>query len=143
MTNKEALALQVCVESHSGQVDKAAMPYILHPLRVAFSLWEGTTEDMLITALLHDVVEDTDMTLESIREHFGERVADAVDGVTRRKTETYKEFILRCKLNPISRRVKLADIADNMRPERIACLPESEKSIVRRYEQAKAVLEAV
>lgn len=143
MTDKEALALQVCVESHQGQVDKAGMPYVLHPLRVAFSLWEWTTEDMLITALLHDVVEDTDMTLESIREHFGECVADAVDGVTRRKSETYKEFILRCKLNPISRRVKLADIEDNMRPERVAALPESEQSIVHRYEKAKAVLEAI
>lgn len=143
MTNKEALALKICVESHAGQVDKAGMLYVLHPLRVAFSLWEGTTEDMLCTALLHDVVEDTDMTLLDIRAQFGDRIADAVDGVTRRKEETYKKFILRCKENHISRRVKLADIADNTRPERIAALPESERTIVRRYAKAKAVLEAV
>jgi hypothetical protein len=137
------IAIQLCLDAHEGQLDKAGKPYVLHPLRVAFSLWRTSTEDTMITALLHDVVEDTDITLEDLKEYFGEVVADAVDGLTRREGETYTEFILRCKLNPISRQVKLADISDNTRPERIACLPESEQGIVKRYEKAKTVLEAL
>lgn len=142
MTEKESKAIVLCIEAHDGQVDKAGKPYAAHPLRVGFSLWEGTTEDMFCAAVLHDVVEDTAISLDYISHEFGLCVADAIDALTRRKTETYTQFIARCSLNAIAKRVKLADIEDNMRPERIAALPVSEQGITRRYEKARKALAA-
>lgn len=143
MTNREALALQMCIEAHENQFDKGGKPYAFHPIRVACAFGGVADTDMVIAALLHDVVEDTEVTILDIRHQFGDDVADAVDGLSRRKKETYVEFILRCKQNPISRRVKLADIADNTRPDRISSLPESERGIVKRYAKAKTILQEV
>lgn len=142
MTINESKALQICLQAHAGQKDKSGANYASHPIRVAWSLYEGTSEDMVVAALLHDVVEDTDLlSLEQIAAMFNQRVADAVDALSRRKGETYMAFINRCAQNTIARCVKLADIADNTRPERIAALPVAEQGITKRYARAKAILE--
>ena len=111
-------AIAIAAKAHEGKVDKAKTPYILRPLRVMLEL--STTEER-IAAVLHDVVEDCDITLEHlINEGFSETVIDAIDAVTKRPGEDYEDFVRRAALNSIGRRVKLADFVDNSDLSRIA-----------------------
>jgi (p)ppGpp synthase/HD superfamily hydrolase len=109
-------ALQIAARAHEGQKDKEGLPYILHPLRVMQGV-EG--EPAQIVAILHDVVEDTPVTLEDLRQAgFAEEVLAAVQCVTHRKDEPYADYVVRCKANPVARQVKLADLRDNARLDR-------------------------
>jgi hypothetical protein len=111
-------AIVIATEAHTGQVDKAGAPYILHPLRLMLQM--DKTEDRIV-AVLHDVVEDTDWTLEGLRrEGFSKVIIDAIDSVTWRPHEDYEDFIQRNIQNPIGSRVKLADLRDNCDLSRIA-----------------------
>ena len=109
-------AIALAAEAHSGQVDKAGEPYILHVIRVVAGC---TTPEARIAAALHDTVEDCGLELRLIRHRFGDAVADAVDAVTHRDDETYAQFITRCGKNAIAKEVKLADLADNMNDRRL------------------------
>jgi len=132
-------AIAIAAEAHGGVLDKGGQPYILHPLRVLLSV--GTIEER-IAAALHDVVEDSDWTLERLhQEGFSEPVVVAVDALTRRKGEEYMDFVRRAGANPIARRVKLADLADNMNPNRIASPSPRDAERMRKYEAAVALLE--
>lgn len=105
-------AILLATRAHAGQTDKSGGPYLLHPLRVMLKL-QG--DEARQAAVLHDVVEDTPITLEMLRqEGFSEAVVTAVDALSRRAGEAYADFIQRLKVNPIARRVKLADLEDNM-----------------------------
>ncbi len=139
-TLEEAIAL--AVEVHKGQMDKADQPYILHPLRVMFSL-EGEVEK--IVGVLHDVVEDSALTFKDLRKMgYSDEVITALDGVTRRSHETYGEFVARSKLNPISRRVKLADLEDNMDIRRLSGkVTKKDLKRLRRYRRAWELLRFV
>ena len=134
-------AICIAAEAHAGAVDKAGAPYILHPLRVMLRL---TDPEARMAAVLHDVVEDSDWTLDRLRaEGFADEVVTAIDGVTRRASETYDEFVERAGRNPMARQVKLADIADNLDISRIANPTEKDHTRLERYRRAKAQLEAV
>ncbi len=110
-------AIAIATQAHAGQKDKAGQPYILHPLRMMFRV-EGDSAKM--AAVLHDVVEDTAITLDALRlERFSAEVIDAVELLTRRESDTYEQFIERVLPNPIARAVKLADLEDNMDVRRI------------------------
>ncbi len=129
-------AIMLAAKVHDGQCDKAGEPYILHPLRV---MLEMETEAQRIVAILHDAVEDSaDVSLEDIAEKFGDEVRDAVDAMTRRDGEAYLDFVSRAKRNPVARRVKLADVADNLSQARAASLPDRLKE---RYLSARKILE--
>ncbi len=105
-------AIALAAKAHTGQRDKAGAPYILHPLRVMLRL---DTPEAMQAAVLHDVLEDTPVTVESLRDAgFSEPVIEAVDALTRRPDETYTAFIDRVKAHPIARRIKLADLEDNL-----------------------------
>lgn len=133
-------AILTATNLHAGAVDKTGSPYILHPLRVMLAL-EQLGEDHMVPAVLHDLVEDTDYTLELAISDFGEEVASAVDAVTRRESEPYGDFICRAKKHPVGRLIKIADIEDNLRPERVSKLPECERfRMQRRYLHALLVL---
>src|SRR5437764_1310945 len=96
-------ALQIAAKAHEGQKDKGGLPYILHPLRVMMRV-EG--EEAQIVAVLHDVVEDTPVTADDLRQAgFSERVLAAVLCVTHRKDEPYADYVVRCKGNEVARRV--------------------------------------
>lgn len=142
MNRKVQLAKAVILarKAHRGQLDKTGLPYIEHPMRVMDSV-PGIEQK--IVAVLHDVVEDTSVTLDDLRRFgFEEELVQAVDSVTRRKGETYREFTLRAKQNRIGRTIKIADIRDNMK--RMKGLPESEQvGMTKRYEKALAELEAL
>jgi (p)ppGpp synthase/HD superfamily hydrolase len=129
--------------SHLGQLDKGGKPYILHPLRVMLSL-KDESEAVQVTAVLHDVIEDCGVTKEEIEHEFGTEIAEAVYSVSRIEEpvkETYVNFCTRSKANKIGRIVKIADLRDNMSPERHNALPESEKGIMNRYVKALAFMQ--
>lgn len=114
------LALAICNYIHRDQYDKAGNWYSMHPRAVAEIVVDCEEGDgdttAYIVALLHDTVEDQPdrITLDEIEEMFGVTVRDAVDAISRRKDETYWQYIDRCSLNPIARRVKIADLVHNM-----------------------------
>src|SRR5688572_21828607 len=111
-------AIAIAARAHDGARDKGGAPYILHPIRVMMRLTEP--EDRIV-AILHDVVEDSEWTLDQLRmEGFPESVIDAVDSLTRRQGEEYFEFVRRAAQNDIGRRVKRCDLEDNMDLTRIS-----------------------
>lgn len=131
-------AIILAAQAHAGQVDKAGQPYVLHPLRVMLGVTDPTAR---VVAVLHDVVEDTDVTLDDLRRGgFPPDVVDAVDLVTRRDDESYEQFIERLAPDPIARAVKLADLADNMDPARLPTITERTRERLDRYRKARARL---
>lgn len=111
-------AIIIAAKAHEGQLDKAGESYILHPLRVMARM---TTGEGRIAAVLHDVVEDSDVTLEMLREEgFSQAILAAVDALTKRKGEDYPAYIARAAANPLGRVVKLVDLEDNCNMVRIA-----------------------
>ena len=133
-------AILLAADAHNGQLDKGGQPYILHPLRVMLKM---ETEDERIVAILHDVLEDTEVGHTTLLKKFGQEILDAVVSVSRFTQpvkETYFDYIKRAKLHPIGRKVKIADLEDNMSDERMASLPDDEKDIIRRYRKAMTIL---
>ena len=133
-------AIRIAVNAHMGQKDKAGAPYILHPLRVMMRM---ESEREMIAAVLHDVVEDTACTLETLRrEGFPADTLCALDHLTRREAESYSDFINRVQENRLAVKVKLADLEDNMNAGRLPLLTESDRQRLARYRKAYALLTA-
>lgn len=131
-------AVAIAAQAHKGQKDKAAAPYLLHPLRMLLRM---NSEAAMMAAVLHDVVEDTDWTLERLREEgFSNEVLEAVDCLTRRDGENYQEFVERIRRNPIARQVKIADLEDNMNIRRISQLSVKDLERLEKYHRAWCVL---
>ncbi len=115
------------------------MPYVFHPFHVAEQM---TDEATTIVALLHDVVEDTDYTLEDIAaEGFGKEILEAVALMTHEDGVPYLDYVAKLKDNPIARTVKLADLAHNSDLSRIGEIDEETKQRLEKYKKAKAILE--
>jgi hypothetical protein len=109
-------ALEIAARAHAGQRDKEGLPYILHPLRVMSRV---TGEAAQIVAVLHDVVEDTPVTLDDLQAAgFPPDILAAVACVTHCREEPYAEYVIRCRNNALARQVKLADLEDNSLPSR-------------------------
>lgn len=125
-------ALILATKAHSGQKDKGGQPYILHPIRVMLAC---ESEAERITALLHDILEDTALTAADL-EGFPEKIVAAVLCLTRRAGEDYMAYIARICENPLAARVKYADLQDNMDISRIPYPTERDFSRIRKYEQA-------
>jgi hypothetical protein len=131
-------AIALAALAHKGQKDKAGHPYILHPLRMMLGL---ETEAERMAAVLHDVVEDTPHTLESLRAlGYPENVIEAVEGLTKKPGENYDDFILRAGKLPLARRVKLADLKDNLDLGRIPNPTPKDEERLLKYGKARAVL---
>ncbi len=127
-------AIALAVQAHRGQKDRAGAPYILHPLRVMFRV-ETDAEKM--AAVLHDVVEDTGWSLDDLRvEGFPEEVVAAVDHLTRRDGEGYDDFVRRAAAHPVARRVKIADLEDNMDVRRTGTVTAEDTERLTRYHRA-------
>ena len=142
MTNFNELrdkAMQIATKVHKTQVDKGGKPYIGHPLRVEKLCQD---DDSKIVALLHDTIEDGDITAEYLlMQGFPTYIADAVLSVSRNKDEDYFDFIQRSKANPIGRRVKIADLKDNMDITRLNELTDNDIERLKKYHQAYKMLE--
>ncbi|HUV13309.1 MAG TPA: GTP pyrophosphokinase [Acidobacteriota bacterium] len=134
-------AIQIAVNSHQGQKDNAGAPYILHPLRLMMNM---DSDSEKIVAVLHDVLEDTSVTADQLRaEGFSDEIIAAIECLTRDEGESYEDFIKRTKGNPLARRVKLADIEDNMNIRRIRNITDQDLQRLERYHRAwRALSEA-
>lgn len=131
-------AIEIAAKNHTGQKDKGGEPYILHPLRVMMGV-RGENEK--IAAVLHDVVEDTSITLDDLRrEGFADAIVRAVDALTKRPGETRLDAGRRAAADPIARKVKLSDLADNMNLTRLGNPTEKDLARLREYEAVRALL---
>jgi len=127
-------AILIAVRAHQNQQDKAGQTYILHPLRLMLKM---DSETEMIAAVLHDVVEDSIWTVATLRKQgFSEEVLAVLDCLTRREQETYDEFIERVKLNPTARKIKIADLEDNMAIKRISKPAEKDWERLKKYHRA-------
>jgi len=128
------LAIGIAVEAPRGQKDRCGAPYILHPLRVMFRV--STSRDRVV-AILHDVVEDTDWTIDALaKKGFPPEITEAVDCLTKREGEPYDQFVQRSASNPIARKVKLADLEDNMDVRRNQEIGDKERDRFQKYLKA-------
>jgi (p)ppGpp synthase/HD superfamily hydrolase len=127
-------AIRIAVEAHRGQRDRGGAPYILHPLRMMVRV---QTDAERMAAVLHDVVEDTAWTLDDLRARgFPDEVLRAVDALTRREGETYEAFVERAAADSVARRVKIADLEDNLDLRRTGTVSERDAERVNRYLRA-------
>ena len=138
-------AIMIASIAHAGQKDKADKPYILHPLRVMLTVAsdKNATDEQKIVAVLHDVIEDTYVQEQQLRENgFSEDIINAIKSVTKIEGESRMDAAKRTKLNPIGRVVKLADLKDNMDLSRIENLTAKDLLRVAEYEEVKKFLES-
>lgn len=127
-------ALCIAQKAHEGQTDKAGMPYILHPIRVSERCY---TDNEKIVALLHDTIEDANITPEYLlSEGFSKEIVDAVLSVTRNENESYEDFVERSKANKIGRWVKIHDLEDNMDITRLNELTDKDLMRLKKYYKA-------
>ena len=135
MTNR---AMELAYRAHHGQCDKNGVPYVFHPFHLAEQM---DTEETVTAALLHDVVEDTDYTLEDLRAMgFPDPVLEALSLLTHDPSVPYMEYVKRLKNNPIARAVKLADLTHNSDLSRLPAVTEKDLARVEKYRRAKALL---
>lgn len=138
LTNK---AMRISYKAHNGQYDVNGVPYIFHPYHVAEQMKDEITT---CVALLHDVAEDTDITIEMLEQEFPAEVVEALKLLTHEKGTDYFEYIERIRENPVARTVKLADLEHNSDTSRI-----TDKNVVsaeklahwnHKYSEAKKIL---
>ena len=137
MTKK---ALKLCFEAHKNQLDKSGMPYVFHPFHLAEQM---TDENTTAVALLHDVIEDTDYTLDDLRKlGFTEDVVFAVGLMTHAEGVPYMEYVAEIKKNPIAKAVKLADLRHNSDTSRLDVVTERDIAREAKYAEAIKLLES-
>ena len=133
MTKK---ALKLCFEAHKDQLDKSGLPYVFHPFHLAEEMKD---EDTTVVALLHDVVEDSDLTPDDLKAHgFSEKVLEAVALMTHDPATPYMDYVAKIKENPIAKAVKLADLRHNSDMTRLEAPTEWD---IRRAEKYAAAIE--
>ena len=133
-------AIAIAAEAHTDQKDKTGISYILHPIRLMIQM---DSEEAMIAAVLHDVVEDSVWTLDDLRrEGFSDEVLNAVDCLTHREGEgeDYWDYIKRAGSDPIALKVKLADLLDNLNPNRLNKVTEEDEKRFERYRKAQKML---
>ena len=134
---KRALAL--CFEAHKDQKDKSGLPYVFHPFHLAEQMED---EDTTIVALLHDVIEDTEYTIEDLQKAgFTQNVISAIALMTHDPQVPYMEYVRAIKSNPIARAVKLADLRHNSDMTRLDIITQRDEERAQKYLDAIVVLE--
>lgn len=132
-------ALKLCFEVHKNQLDKGGMPYVFHPFHLAEQMQDEVT---MVVALLHDVIEDSDYTLEDLSNiGFGVEVIEALALLTHKKGVPYMQYIENLKSNPIARSVKLADLKHNSDLSRLDVINDKDKIRGQKYLRAIKLLE--
>lgn len=138
MTRK---AMQIAYDAHHGQVDKTGLPYIYHPIHLAENMPD---ENSVITALLHDVIEDTSITIQDLaQEGFNKDILTALTLLTHNPAEEYMDYISRLSTCPLARRIKLADLYHNSDATRLDSLDEKMTRRLKKYDRAIRLLEAI
>ena len=127
-------AIELAKQHHKGQTDKVGKPYINHPLRVMNQM---KSEDEKIVAVLHDIVEDTNISLNDLRnEGFSEEVVSAVECLTKQDGENYDSYIERISFNPLAVKIKLADLEDNRDLTRLPEVTDKDLERLEKYDKA-------
>lgn len=133
------MAIEVAKKAHVRPTDKGGEPYFFHVQRVANSL---TDKNSKVVAYLHDTVEDTDITIEKLKElGFPYTIVSAVQGLTHERYQPYFGYIVEIKKNKLATMVKLADLKDNMNLSRITSPTEKDFERVKKYQKAFKILE--
>ena len=131
-------AMKIAFAAHKEQVDKSGLPYIFHPFHLAEQM---ETEETVCAALLHDVAEDTEITLEELqKEGFPQQVLAALALLTHDEAVPYMEYVAKVKENPVARAVKLADLRHNSDLTRLDYVDEKAKERAEKYNAAMALL---
>lgn len=131
-------ALSIAIQAHAGQVDKSGQPYILHPLRLMLKF---QSKDEMIVAALHDVIEDSSITFENLKElGFSEVVVDAIVSLTKNNGEAYEDFVLRVSNNDLARKIKIEDIKDNLNLTRLEKITDKDLIRIEKYHRALKLL---
>lgn len=137
MSNLET-AIALACKVHAGQVDKSGQPYILHPLRLMLKF---QSDDERIVAILHDAVEDGDITLDDLRQSgFSEMIVVAIDCLSKRADEGYEDFVSRLSINALARKVKVEDIRDNLDVTRLQSIGPEDLARIAKYHKALSTL---
>ncbi len=127
-------AISIAASAHAGDLAVDQEPYILHPLRVMLALDQS---DEMIVGVLHDVVEKTGWTLDNLRaEGFPAHILEAIDSVSRRQGEEYFDFVRRTRGNDLGRRVKIADLKDNIKKIKSQPADPPAREKLAKYEEA-------
>ena len=130
-------AMIIAYEAHKNQVDKSGVPYIYHPIHVAEQM---DTENECIIALLHDVVEETNVTFKQLEEVFSKEIIDILKLLTREENIEYDEYIKRIKNNSIACKVKIADLTHNLDKTRLDFVTEVDVKRNEKYKKALQIL---
>ncbi len=131
-------AMRIAYDAHHGQVDKGGLPYIFHPYHLAEAMED---EVACCAALLHDVVEDTTVTMAELEQEFPPEVTAVLKLLTHKEDVPYFDYVRSIKENPIAVKIKLADIAHNSDHSRCPGMTEAQRSYLReKYAKAKAIL---
>ena len=132
-------AMKLCFAAHKDQTDKSGLPYVFHPFHLAEQMPD---EESTVVALLHDVVEDTPYTLEDLAQMgFPQSVLEALRLMTHDPSVPYLDYVAKLKSNPITRRVKLADLRHNSDLTRLDRVDEKARQRVEKYAAAIRLLE--
>ncbi|MBQ1685200.1 MAG: bifunctional (p)ppGpp synthetase/guanosine-3',5'-bis(diphosphate) 3'-pyrophosphohydrolase [Clostridia bacterium] len=139
-TDATKKAMRVCFAAHKDQLDKSGLPYVFHPFHLAEQMPD---EDTTVTALLHDVAEDSGVTLDDLRKMgFNERVMNALSLLTHDPAVPYMDYVRALKSDPVAKAVKLADLAHNSDLSRLDDPCESDIERAKKYAEAIALLTA-
>ena len=135
---KYLMALIIMLKAHWKQKDKANRWYIYHPLKISFKM---KTLDLKIIALLHDVVEDSDITLNILSKYFNSEIINSINAITRKQNESYMDYIKRVKLDNNAKLVKIEDLKQNLNISKIKNPTKYDIDRCKKYKKALIYLE--
>lgn len=129
--------MQMCFDTHKDQVDKSGLPYVFHPFHLAEQMDD---EYSVVVALLHDVVEDGEITLEELRREFPNEIVEAISLMTHDVNVDYFEYVKAIKMNTLARKVKLADLKHNSDKTRLNVITAKDELRYQKYQKAIEIL---
>ena len=139
-TKLTRLASKIAYKAHEGQTDKAGVPYIFHPIHIAEQM---DSEESCVVALLHDVIEDSDITLEILSKYFDDDIIAALRVLTKKENDDYVMYIKRVKTNKLATKVKIKDLEHNRDLTRLDEVTDKDRKRSIKYWEAIRYLEDI
>ncbi len=139
-TKLTRLASKIAYKAHEGQTDKAGVPYIFHPIHIAEQM---DSEESCVVALLHDVIEDSDITLEILSKYFNDDIIAALRVLTKKENDDYVMYIKRVKTNKLATKVKIKDLEHNRDLTRLDEVTDKDRKRSLKYWEAIRYLEDI
>lgn len=139
-TKLTRLASKIAYRAHDGQTDKAGVPYIFHSIHIAEQM---DSEESCVVALLHDVIEDSDITLEILSKYFNDDIIAALRVLTKKENDDYVMYIKRVKTNKLATKVKIKDLEHNRDLTRLDEVTDKDRKRSMKYWEAIRYLEDI